>query len=556
MSTSRFAGRLRPWLFALVVLAATRPAGPVVAQPGPNGGEPPGQASRCQAPPGEARGQAERRRDCRGFSGAGGMADFNRDGFTDLAIGTPNGNGGLGEVNVIFGSAAGLSATGNLLLSGPASPDQTGGRGQFGFALAAGDFDNDGFADLAVGAPSAESSRAANLGRADTGLVHIFRGPALTPAAVLAVGESVVPGTIVSGERFGQTLAVGNFNGDAFADLAVGMPFSDGAGSRDSGVVVVLYGSATGLGGAGAPTSQLWSQATSGVSGNPERDNGFGSALAAGDFDGDRRDDLAIGVPFETTTGVLSSNGAVQVLYGSASGLTAERDQFWTQSSIGIPGVAQANDFFGSALAAGDFNGDGKADLAIGVIGENVFTGVVHVLYGRSGGLSASGTQLWSQDTAGVTGTAEREDQFGAALAAADFNGDGKADLAIGIPFKTVGGRLNAGAVLVLYGKAEGLHEDFDQLWTLDVAGIIGAPNDGDLFGSALAWGDFNGDKRADLAIGVEFGDGAVVDSGTVHVLYGSATLLTATGNQRWGQGLDGIQGTPERLERFGHAVH
>ena len=74
--------------------------------------------------------------------------------------------------------------------------------------------------------------------------------------------------------------------------------------------------------------------------------------------------------------------------------------------------------FFGSALAAGDFNGVGPADLAIGASGENTAAGVVHALYGSAGGLTATGSQLWSQDSPGIAGAAEPTDFFGGALAA------------------------------------------------------------------------------------------------------------------------------------------
>jgi hypothetical protein len=135
--------------------------------------------------------------------------------------------------------------------------------------------------------------------------------------------------------------------------------------------------------------------------------------LAAGDFNGDQRADLAIGAPGENDFA-----GVVQVLYGSAARLTATGSQLWSQDSPGIAGAAERGDLFGLALAGADFNGDGRADLAIGAEGENNASGVVHVLYGSAGGLTASGSQLWSQDSPGIAGTAEARDFFGAALAA------------------------------------------------------------------------------------------------------------------------------------------
>src|SRR5262245_49721791 len=88
------------------------------------------------------------------------------------------------------------------------------------------------------------------------------------------------------------------------------------------------------------------------------------------DFNGDGFSDLAVGVPYASDNGALSA-GAVHIVYGSAAGLSAVNTQVLTQDSLGLDSSEQA-DFFGLALAPGDFNGDGKADLAIGVEGENV----------------------------------------------------------------------------------------------------------------------------------------------------------------------------------------
>ena len=101
------------------------------------------------------------------------------------------------------------------------------------------------------------------------------------------------------------------------------------------------------------------------------------------------------------------------MLYGSASGLTATGSQLWSQGSSGIGGLAEPQDAFGETLAAGDFNGDGRADLAIGAPGENNARGVVQVLNGSPSGLTASGNQLWSQDSPGIDGVAEPGDSFG-----------------------------------------------------------------------------------------------------------------------------------------------
>jgi hypothetical protein len=230
-----------------------------------------------------------------------------------------------------------------------------------------------------------------------TALLLLVVGPLSAEAGGFASTSTAASGAAVRAD----------FNGDSRVDLAIGAPRENDA----SGVVQVLYGSPSGLTAAG---NQLWSQDSPGITGVAEPlGDEFGYRLAAGDYNGDTRADLAV-----SAAGENESAGVVHVLYGSPSGLTAAGSQLWSQDSPGIDGTAEVGDDFGFAVAAGDFNGDSGADLAIGAPGENDLAGVVHVLYGTPSGLTASGSQLWSQDSPGIAGVAESTDFFGGALAA------------------------------------------------------------------------------------------------------------------------------------------
>src|SRR5206468_977708 len=153
---------------------------------------------------------------------------------------------------------------------------------------------------------------------------------------------------------------------------------------------------------------QLWTQDTPNVQDQAEPDDAFGSALSTGDFNGDGFDDLVVGAPGEDI-GSINAAGGTNVLYGNAAGLQtdAPADQFWNRDSTGVTAAAEAFDKFGIALAAGDFNDDGFADLAVGVSRDDVDSnsisdaGSVTVLYGSAGGLQASAPddQFWSQDS-------------------------------------------------------------------------------------------------------------------------------------------------------------
>jgi len=368
--------------------------------------------------------------------GAGSLTwgDFNGDGFGDLAVAsdyTIDFQAQNAAATVLFGSAAGLSTQGKQrfelehlnLASHPTAP----------LVLSAGDFNKDGFFDLVAGSPQSSVS-ALSIGN-----VHILpgsgSGPDFIGQSIFDESSAGVPSEPTANEQFGSALAVGDFNGDTFDDLAIGVPFerNDTTTGPAPGAVIVLPGSFFGLQAVGTPGAQI-------LVGGGGR---FGAALAANAFDSDAIKDLAVGSPSASftvltpiTNGQTQSQtitaGMVEVIFGTSNGLsrTAGRaPQRFSQSApsgtFGMPSnvtqlpasVIESGDGFGSSLTAWNFGRSARPDLAIGApfeaLGTVTEAGAVHVIYGSSTGLTATGAQLWTENSAGLGTTASAGDHFG-----------------------------------------------------------------------------------------------------------------------------------------------
>jgi hypothetical protein len=455
-------------------------------------------------------------------SGGGATGDFNNDGFPDLAVGVPGddleqavaagsatrGWPDAGSINVVYANpdATGLDPQYAVTGSGPSDTrtpkyfsQNTPGVGDaaeasdnFGYALAAGNFDGAGGDDLAVGVPGEDGGTGAVQilysgppnGRSVNSLANtegIVVGTPGTPTsnAIITQDTPGVNGTSETGDHFGYALAAGDLNGDAFSDLVIGIPHEDIGSAPDAGMIQILYGTPHGLDPNGAVAGgvladQSFQQGPGPVArpevGRAEPGDMFGAALAVGQFNGALPQDLAVGSPAEDVRHV-PDGGAVRVLYSlGVSGLSTTDAGFFSQQTLHVDGIAETADRMGCSLSAGDFDGDGDDDLAVGAPGEGVGrdanAGIVHVLSntGASIGLSVTPDlartvttfwredRIWAEDDAGIPGGSSPDDRMGAALASGDFNKDGADDLAIGVPTDRLYTGRRSGSVRVLYG--------------------------------------------------------------------------------------------------------
>ncbi|MEZ4401032.1 MAG: FG-GAP-like repeat-containing protein [Kofleriaceae bacterium] len=314
--------------------------------------------------------------------------------------------------------------------------------------------------------------------------------------------------------------------------------------------------------GAGTPSARdvdaVWAMYAPGLTAH-ESGDGFGRALAYGDFDGDGRVDVAVGTPYEdTVSNTVNSAGAVTLWKGTEDGLQPWR--LITQGGIGA--LEEAGDRFGAALAVGDFDHDGVDDLAIGTPGESVGSnpdpnaGAVYLLRG-----GAAGPTYWRSVTeANVAASVEGDDRFGEALAVGDFDGDGVDDLAVGAPGETHGDGIAAGHVYVLRGT--GAASALAAWTSVGQADLTVAPNvangpvvamgtnqAGDNFGAALAAGRIDADGRDDLVVGASCDNELATCAGGAYLYRGHAT-----GMRGWMR-ITQTGGGGDAFDRFGFAV-
>ncbi len=403
------------------------------------------------------------------FGAAVAKGDFNDDGFFDAAVGVPGEAVGsiasAGAVNLLYGSTGGLTGGPLFTQANPESADS------FGASLAAGDFDGDGFFDLAVGAPGEDIGSLGDAG-AITVLFGSVGGITTAGSQVLYQGNGGITGAAEAGDGFGHALASGLLANDDLADLVVGVPGEDVSGGIvDAGAVNVLAGSAGGLVNGSLRAQDNW-----------EQGDQFGAAVATGDFEESAGDDVAVGAPGETVGGHVGA-GAVSVFNGPPTGLVFERLLF--QGTAGIPGAPETGDAFGAAVAPTDSNGIGQWDLAVGVpsesVGPDVQTGVVNLLAGSTTGPSGGTLVLQTNP--------EDFDFFGLAIAGGfflhDFDNNGFFDLAVGAPLESAGSTQAVGAVSVFYASGGGLLTP-GPAFLQGSGGLGGTAEAFDFFGAAL----------------------------------------------------------------------
>lgn len=354
----------------------------------------------------------------------------------------------------------------------------------FGAAVAIGDFNGDGLADMAVGAPFADIPVALATA-VDTGAVYIYYS-VNSRTEDISRADLVLRQSTDFNSQYGAALHASDLNSDGFDDLWIGAPYDDRAGVN-TGSIYLHKGSSQGL---AVSPSEIIDNPTYTLNAS------FGSAIIRVDLDGDTYPELIVGAEANDVAGV--DRGGFWIFAGNSLG----QYNYATGLLVRDGTFGAVSDFCGKSLAVIHYNNDAHPDIVMGCPRDDTAgtdRGSIRIFYGNStpGSWVASATAA-SVELASPASTANT-DYYGESLIVADINGDSVNDLVVGAYLANSG--IADNGLLYIFNSFNSSDTSLDLLvsppWAHSTA---------QRFGHGLAYGDVNGDGISDLSVGATGG--------------------------------------------------
>lgn len=436
--------------------------------------------------------------------------DVNGDGYSDMMVSShyyDNGSADEGIVLVYNGSASGFSAA--MTIAGANSlieSNQASARlGYHDGVETAGDVNGDGYDDIIIGAYQYD------IGESNEGAAFIYHG---SSTGIVAAGTPANANSVIQANQADANLGLsvasaGDINSDGYNDVLVGAFHYDN-GQSNEGVVLVYHGSPTGIVAAGTPANaavMVQSNQADGIMGN--------SVATAGDVNGDGYSDIIVcAYDYDKES---TDEGAAFIFHGSATGIVASPSPANANSVVESNQTSASMAYF--ATCAGDVNGDGYSDVVIAAkYYDNGQTneGAAFVYHGSSTGIVAAGTPANANS---VIQSNQTDAVLQEVSSAGDYNGDGYADILVGIE-EYDNGSTDEGIALLFNGSSSGI----TAAGTPANANVLIDCNqtDGDLGAKVSPLGDVNGDGFCDFGIGAYgYGNGQS-EEGHAFVYYGN----------------------------------
>jgi len=393
-----------------------------------------------------------------GFSVAS-AGDINNDSFDDILIGapyaSPNARSNAGISYIIYGGANitaldlnSFTSIQGVRIIGAIATDQSG------YSVAGvGDVNDDGFADILVGAYKNDPK-----GRTDAGTSYlIYGGNNLSDIDLISINMTQgfrIFGAMAGDQSGFSVASAGDINHDSFDDILIGAYKADPNSKTNAGISYLIYGasSLSDIDLANFTITQGFS-----LFGATAGDQSGWSVAGSGDVNNDGFMDILIGAYSSDPNGRADA-GTSYVIYGGDSLFDIDFANLTTRQGFKILG-ASANDWSGFSVAgAGDVNHDGFADILIGAYRADpngkTDAGIAYLIYG---GRNVSDVDCINFNTTqgfSIWGATANDRTGMSVTTAGDINNDGFSDILIGVRFADPNGRVDAGLSYIIYGSA------------------------------------------------------------------------------------------------------